>query len=88
MVDEYLESENIQRMDWLAKSDLNLLYMLGMLFLKAITMCQPPPISGLKIALVEEWGGVFHKPPPNSLINSMHTRCACCLSVRDDHTPY
>lgn len=90
MVDEYLESEDIQRMDWPSKSpDLNPIEHAWDALGRAIAMRQPPPrtILELKIALVEEWEGL-PQPLLNSLINSMHTRCACCLSVRGDHTPY
>ena len=44
---------------------------------RAIAMHQPPPrtILELKIALVKEWNGL-PQGLLNSLINSMHTRCA------------
>lgn len=90
LVDEYLESEDIHRMDWPAKSpDLNPIEHAWDALGRAIAIRQPPPrtIPELKTALVEEWEGL-PQALLNSLINSMHTRCACCLSVRGDHTPY
>ena len=44
-------------------------------------------ILELKIALVEEREDL-PQALLNSLINSMHTRCACSLYVGGDHTPY
>ena len=90
LVEDYLESEDIHRMDWPAKSpDLNPIehawYALG----RAVATRQPPlrTIQELKPALMEEW---MRLPQAllNSLVNSMATRCACCVSVRGDHTPY
>ncbi|XP_071037000.1 uncharacterized protein [Parasteatoda tepidariorum] len=69
MFDEYLESEDIQRMDWTAKSpDLNPIEHAWDALGRAITMSQPPSrtILELKIALVKEWEGL-----PQLLINSL-----------------
>jgi hypothetical protein len=87
LVDEYLKSEDIHRMDWPAKSpDLNPIEHGWDAFGRAIAVRQPPPrtIPELKTALMEG----LPQALLNSVINSMHTRCACCLSVRGDHTPY
>ncbi|GIY14697.1 DDE_3 domain-containing protein [Caerostris extrusa] len=84
MVDEYLESEDIQRMDWPAKSsDLNPIehHSLG----RAIYL--PRTILELKIALVEEWEGL-PQALLNSLINSMHTRCALTIRHTRGSTHY
>lgn len=90
LVEEYLESEDIHRMDWPAKyPDLNPIEHAWDALGRAIVMCQTPPrnIPELKTSLVEEWEGL-PQALLNSLINSMHARCACCLAVRGDHTPY
>ena len=89
MVDEYLESEDIQRMTWPANSpDMNPIEHARDALGRAIAMRQPPSrtILELKSALVEEWEGL-PQALLNSLIKSVYTRCACCLSVRGDHTP-
>ncbi|KFM65521.1 Transposable element Tc3 transposase, partial [Stegodyphus mimosarum] len=91
LVDNHLESEDIYRMDWLAKfPDLNPIeHAWDALWRATAICCQPPPrtIQELKIALLEKW--VQHPQGLlNSLINSMATCCAFYLSVRGDHTPY
>ena len=61
MVDEYLESEDIQRMAWSAYSpDLYPIERAWDAFGRAIAMRQPLPRTTLelKIALVEEWEGL------------------------------
>ena len=90
MVNEYLGSEDIQRMAWLANSpDLNPIEHAWNALERTVAMCQPPPrtILELKHALVEEWESL-PQALFNSLIKSMHTICAFCLSVESDHTPY
>ena len=90
MIDEYLESEDIQPMAWPTNSpDLNPIEHAWDALGRAIVMRQLPPktILELKIALVEEWEGL-PQALLNSLINSLHTHCICCLSVGGDHAPY
>ena len=90
LVDDYLESEDIGRMDWPAKSpDLNLIEHAWDALGRAVAARQPPSrtIQELKTALEEEWVRI-PQVLLNSLINSMATRCACCVSVKGDHTPY
>ena len=89
MADGYLESEDIQQMTWPANSpDMNSIEHAWDALERAIEMRQPPSrtILELKIALVEECEGI-PQAFLNSFINSMYTRCACCLSIGDDHIP-
>ena len=90
MVDEYLKSKDIQQMAWAPNSpDLNPIEYAWDALGKAIAMRQPCPrtILELEVAPVEEWEGL-PQALLNSLIKSMRTRCACCLSVGGDYTPY
>ncbi|UYV76927.1 hypothetical protein LAZ67_14002416 [Cordylochernes scorpioides] len=90
MVDEYLESEGIQRMEWPARSpDFNLEDHVWETLGRRIRSRSPPPrtIQELKTALVEEWD-LLPQELFNCLINSMKYRSDNCLAVRSDHTPY
>ncbi|UYV84139.1 hypothetical protein LAZ67_X001302 [Cordylochernes scorpioides] len=90
LVNEYLQSENIRRMDWPARSpDLNpiehVLDALG----RRIGARHPSPrtLVELRTVLLEEWGLL----PLNllqSLVNSMGARCETLIAVRGDHTLY
>ena len=89
MVDECLDSKDLQRMACLANSpDLNPFEHAWDALGRDIAMRQPSPrnILELKIALVEEWEGL-PQVLLNFFINSMHT-CACCMSVGGEHTPH
>ena len=90
LVNEYLESEDIVRMEWPARSpDLNPIEHLWDGLGRHIGFSQPPPrsLNVLRTALEEEW---VLLPPDlvNSLVNSMKARCESCMAVRSDHTPY
>lgn len=90
LVDEYLESEGIRRMEWPARSpDLNPIEHVWDALGRQIARRQPPPrtLHELKIALLEEWD-LLPQELILSLINSMRGRCETCIAVRGDHTPY
>ncbi|GFU63514.1 transposable element Tcb2 transposase [Trichonephila clavipes] len=90
LIDDFLETENIQRMSWPANSpDLNPIeHVWDMLGRQIAALTHPPSsVTELKRALQEAWNRlnpqlIYH------LIASMVNRCAACLAVRGDHTPY
>jgi len=90
LVDDYLEGEDIRRMDWPARSpDLNPIEYIWDALGKAIASRHPPPrtIPELKTALLQEWDRL-PQGLLNCLLSSMPSRCATCRAVRGDHTPY
>lgn len=90
IVADYLESEDIQRMEWPAYSpDLNPIEHVWDALGRKIAELQPPPrtLQELARTLQEQWTLLPHILIDN-LINSMNNRCKCCVSVRGDHTPY
>lgn len=90
LLDEFLESEDIRRMDWPSRSpDLNPIEHVWDGLGRAIASRNPPPrtIQGLKTALLNEWDQLPQEFI-NCLISSMKSRCEACISVRGDHTPY
>lgn len=90
LVDEYLESEDITRMDWPARSpDLNPIEHVWDALGKAIAARHPPPrtIHELKNALLQEWD-LLRQELVNCLINSMTSRCQTCITMRGGHIPY
>ncbi|GBN14676.1 Transposable element Tcb2 transposase [Araneus ventricosus] len=90
LVDEFLESENIRRMDWSATSpDLNPIEHVWDALGRANATRNPPPrtIQEMKTALLNEWDQLPQEMI-NCLISSMKSRCKACISAREDHTPY
>lgn len=90
LVDEFLESEDIRRMDWPARSpDLNPIEHVWDALGRAVATRNPPPrtIKELKTALLNEWDQL-PQTLINCLISSMTSRCEACMAVRGDHTPY
>ncbi|GFW85520.1 transposable element Tc3 transposase [Trichonephila clavipes] len=90
LVDEFLESEDIKRIPWTAKSpDLNPIENLWDYLGRAIARRHPPPrdVNGLKTALLEEWS-LIPQTVINNVISSLKTRCDMCVRVRGDHIPY
>ncbi|GFV29154.1 transposable element Tcb2 transposase [Trichonephila clavipes] len=90
LVENMLEAETTQRMEWPACSpDLNPIEHVWDMFGRRIAARPRPPatVRDLEIALLEEWNSI-----PQSLIDnlivSMANRCAAVLAVRGDHTPY
>ncbi|GBN69017.1 Transposable element Tc1 transposase [Araneus ventricosus] len=90
LVDEFLESEDIRRTDWPARSpDLNPIEHVWDVLGRVIATRNPPPrtIQEMKTALPNEWDQLPQEMI-NCLISSMNSRCKACISVRRDHTPY
>ncbi|GFU06992.1 transposable element Tc3 transposase [Trichonephila clavipes] len=88
--EQLLESENIERMDWPARSpDLNPIEhgwdFLGRRF--AARTLPPVTIRELRLALQDEWAAMPQQLI-DTLILSMGRRCETCLAVRGDHIPY
>ncbi|GFT18901.1 transposable element Tcb2 transposase [Trichonephila clavipes] len=85
-----LESEDIERMDWPARSpDLNPIEhvwdFLGRLL--AARTLPPVTIRELRLVLQDEWAAMPQQLI-DTLILSMGRRCETCLAVRGDHIPY
>ncbi|GFY34364.1 transposable element Tc1 transposase [Trichonephila clavipes] len=81
-----LESEDIERMDWPARSpDLNPIEHVWDFLSRRLAACTLPPVTirELRLALQDEWAAM-----PQQLILSMGRRCETCLVVRGDHIPY
>ncbi|GFV67175.1 transposable element Tcb2 transposase [Trichonephila clavipes] len=88
--EQLLESEDIERMDWPARSpDLNHIEhvwdFLGRRL--AARTLQPVTIRELRLALQDEWAAMPQQLI-DTLILSMGRRCETCLAVRGDHIPY
>ncbi|GFW50707.1 transposable element Tcb2 transposase [Trichonephila clavipes] len=90
LVENMLEAETIQRIEWPACSpDLNpMKHVWDMLGRRIAARPRPPAtVRDLEIALLEEWNSIPQSLIDN-LIASMANRCAAVLAVRGDHTPY
>ncbi|GFT82289.1 transposable element Tcb2 transposase [Trichonephila clavipes] len=90
LVENMLEAETIQRMEWsVCSSDLNPIeHVWDMLGTRISALPRPPAtVRDLEIALLEEWNSIPQSLIDN-LIASMAYRCAAVLAVRGDHTPY
>ncbi|UYV70254.1 hypothetical protein LAZ67_7002290 [Cordylochernes scorpioides] len=90
LVNEYLQSENIRRMDWPDRSpDLNPIKHVWDALGRHIGARHPSPrtLVELRTALLEEWG-LLPLDLLQSLVNSMRARCETLIAVRGDHTPY
>ncbi|GFS98838.1 transposable element Tcb2 transposase [Trichonephila clavipes] len=88
--EQLLESEDIERMDWPARSlDLNPIeHVWDFLGLRLAARTLPPvTIRELRLALQDEWAAMPQQLI-DTLILSMDRRCETCLAVRGDHIPY
>ncbi|GFV64049.1 transposable element Tc3 transposase [Trichonephila clavipes] len=90
LIDDFLETENIQRISWPVKSpDLNPIEHVWDMIGRQIPALSHPPssVTELKRALQEVWN---HLSPQliHHLIARMVNLCAACLAVRGDHTSY
>ncbi|GFV97357.1 transposable element Tcb2 transposase [Trichonephila clavipes] len=88
--EQLLESEDIERMDWPARSpDLNSIEHVWDFLGRRLAARIIPPVTirELRLALQDEWAA---KPQQliDTLILSMGRRCETCLAVRGDHIPY
>ncbi|GFW06299.1 transposable element Tcb2 transposase [Trichonephila clavipes] len=90
LVENMLEAETIQRMEWPACSpDLNPIeHVWGILGRRIAARPRPPAtVRDLEIALLEEWNSIPQILIDNPIV-SMENRCEAVLAVRGDHTPY
>ncbi|GFS74656.1 transposable element Tc3 transposase [Trichonephila clavipes] len=90
LIGDFLETEIIQRMSWPANSiDLNPIEHVWDMFERQIAALLHPPssVTELKRALQEDWNRLSPQLI-HHLIASMVNRCAACLAVRGDPTPY
>ncbi|GFT64274.1 transposable element Tcb2 transposase [Trichonephila clavipes] len=85
-----LESEDIERMDWPARSpDLNPIEHVWDFLGRRLAARTLPPVTirELRLALQDEWAAMPQQFI-DTLILSMGRRCETCLAVRGDHIPY
>ncbi|GFX40188.1 transposable element Tcb2 transposase [Trichonephila clavipes] len=88
--EQLLESEDIERMDWPARSpDLNPIEHVWDFLGRRLAARTLPPVTirELRLALQDEWAGMPQQLI-DTLILSMGRRCETCLAVRGDHIPY
>ncbi|GFU46884.1 transposable element Tcb2 transposase [Trichonephila clavipes] len=88
--EQLLESEDIERMDWPARSpDLNPIeHVLDFLRRRLAARTLPPvTIRELRLALQDEWSAMPQQLI-DTLILSVGRRCETSLAVRGDHIPY
>ncbi|GFV31193.1 transposable element Tcb2 transposase [Trichonephila clavipes] len=88
--EQLLESEDIERMDWPARSpDLNPIEHVWDFLGKRLAARTLPPVTirELRLALQDEWAAMPQQLI-DTLILSMSRRCETRLAVRGDHIPY
>ncbi|GFY28528.1 transposable element Tcb2 transposase [Trichonephila clavipes] len=88
--EQLLESEDIERMDWPARSpDLNTIEHVWDFLGRRLAARTLPPVTirELRLALQDEWAAMPQQLI-DTLILSMGRRCETCLAVRGDHIPY
>ncbi|GFV69729.1 transposable element Tcb2 transposase [Trichonephila clavipes] len=88
--EQLLESEDIERMDWPARSpDLNPIeHACDFLGRRLAARTLPPvTIRELRLALQDEWAEMLQQLI-DTLILSISRRCETCLAVRGNHIPY
>ncbi|GFX20742.1 transposable element Tcb2 transposase [Trichonephila clavipes] len=88
--EQLLESGDIERMDWLARSpDLNPIEHVWDFLGRHLAARTLPPVTirELRLALQDEWAAMPQQLI-DTLILSMGRRCETCLAVRGDHIPY
>ncbi|GFV99156.1 transposable element Tcb2 transposase [Trichonephila clavipes] len=88
--EQLLESEDIERMDWPARSpDLNPIEHVWDFLGRRLAARTLPPVTirELRLALEDEWAAMPQQLI-DTLILSMGRRCETCLAIRGDHIPY
>ncbi|GFV96904.1 transposable element Tc3 transposase [Trichonephila clavipes] len=88
--EQLLESEDIERMDWPARSpDLNPIEHVWDFLGRRLAARTLPPVTirELRLALQDEWAAMPQQRI-DTLILSMGRRCETCLAVRGDHISY
>ncbi|GFW66324.1 transposable element Tcb2 transposase [Trichonephila clavipes] len=87
--EQLLESEDIERMDWPARSpDLNPIEHVWDFLGRCLAARILPPVTirELRLALQDEWAAMPQQLI-DTLILSMGRRCETCLAIRGDHIP-
>ncbi|GFV10791.1 transposable element Tcb2 transposase [Trichonephila clavipes] len=87
--EQLLESEDIERMDWPARSpDLNPIEHVWDFLGRRLAARTFPPVTirELRLALQDEWAAMPLQL--NDTLLSMGRRCETCLAVRGDNIPY
>ena len=90
IVNQYLEAETIERMDWPSKSpDLNPIEHVWDVLQRQIQQRNPAPsnVNDLEFALLEEWDCIPLRTI-RSLIRSFPKRCRAVIQARGGHTKY
>ncbi|GFX53785.1 transposable element Tc1 transposase [Trichonephila clavipes] len=88
--EQLLESEDIEHMDWPARSQyLNPIEHVWEFLGRRLAARTLPPVTirELRLALQDEWAAMPQQLI-DTLILSMGRRCESCLAVRGDHIPY
>ncbi|GFW68284.1 transposable element Tc1 transposase [Trichonephila clavipes] len=88
--EQLLESEDIEGMDWPARSpDLNPIEHVWDFLGRRLAARTLPPVTirELRLALQDEWAAMPQQLI-DTLILSMDRRCETCLAVRGDHIPF
>ncbi|GFS90120.1 transposable element Tcb2 transposase [Trichonephila clavipes] len=88
--EQLLESEDIECMDWPARSpDLNPIEHVWDFLGRCLAARTLPPVTirELRLALQDEWAAMPQQLI-DTLILSMSRRCEICLAVRGEHIPY
>ncbi|GFV09481.1 transposable element Tcb2 transposase [Trichonephila clavipes] len=88
--EQLLESEDIERMDWPARStDFNPIEHVWDFLGRRLAARTLPPVTirELLLALQDEWAAMPQQLI-DTLILSMGRRCETCLAIRGDHIPY
>ncbi|GFX33625.1 transposable element Tc3 transposase [Trichonephila clavipes] len=84
--EKLLQSEDIERMDWPARSP-DLIPIEHVCICLAARTLPPVTIRELRLALQDEWAAMPQQLI-DTLILSMGRSCEICLAVRGDHIPY
>ncbi|GFX58962.1 transposable element Tcb2 transposase [Trichonephila clavipes] len=88
--EQLLESEDIERMDWPARSpDLNPIKHVWDFLGRRLAARTLPPVTirELRLVLQDEWAAMLLQLM-GTLTLSMGRRCETCLALRGDHIPY
>ncbi|GBM82953.1 hypothetical protein AVEN_68103-1 [Araneus ventricosus] len=89
IVDDYLQQETIQRMEWPARSpNLNPMeHVWDALGTRIAALNSPPQtLATLATVLQEQWLSLPELI--DRIIDSITHRYMCCIASREDHTPY